>query len=71
MAKVVKLTKGQLAERLAELEREVGMPAADFYDRFRAGEMGDSPQVMTWAGLCYMALRNGLLTSSTSTSIAR
>jgi hypothetical protein len=61
MAQVVRLTTEQLAERLATLERELGMPAQEFYDRFRAGQQGDSPDVVEWAALCYMATRAGML----------
>jgi hypothetical protein len=61
MARVVRLTTEQLAERLRDLESELGMSAAEFYDQFRAGTQGDSPEVMRWASFCYMAVRNGLL----------
>jgi hypothetical protein len=64
MSRVVRLTDEQLAARLTELERELGISAAEFYDRFRAGQMGDSPDVVRWAGLCYMAVRCGLLSGS-------
>jgi hypothetical protein len=61
MADVVRLTTEQLVERLAALEREFGMPAHEFYERYRAGELGDAPSVMHWAGICYMAVRAGVL----------
>lgn len=56
-----KLTSDELVERLAQFEREHGLSSQEFYARFRSGEAGDSPQVMAWAGLCYMATRCGLL----------
>jgi hypothetical protein len=61
MADVVRLTTEQLVEQLAALEREFGMPAQQFYERYRAGEFGDAPGVMHWAGICYMAVRAGVL----------
>lgn len=71
MARVVRLTSEQLVEQLRALERELGMPAAEFYDRFRAGEMGDSPQTTHWAGICYMAVRSGALPSPPSVRTSR
>lgn len=65
MADVVRLTSEQLAERLAALEREFGMPAQQFYERYQAGALGDAPRVMHWAGICYMAVRAGMLRSRT------
>jgi hypothetical protein len=59
--KVRKLTPEGMAAELDRLERELGMSAAEFYDRYRAGQMGDSTDVIHWAGLCYMALRQGIL----------
>lgn len=55
------LTDERLRGELRRLESDQGMPALEFYDRYRAGERGDSLQVMHWAGICYMALRRGIL----------
>jgi hypothetical protein len=66
MARIVRLTKQQLAEKLAELESELKMPAQEFYDRYLAGELGDSPETLHWAGVCYLALQSGLLTPQPS-----
>jgi hypothetical protein len=41
------------------------MPAHEFYDRYREGLLGDSNDVIYRAGLCYMALRRGILSSVT------
>jgi hypothetical protein len=73
MAKALRLTVEQLAEQLENLERELGMTPVVFYDRFRDGELGDSLQVMHWAGICYMALRAGVLipNSPSSEPVAR
>ena len=71
MADVVRLSIEQLAEQLATLERESGMSPTVFYERFRAGELGDSDQVMHWAGVCYMAQRNGLLTIPPGAPVTR
>ncbi len=56
-----KLTSKDLQRELLGLEREHGMSSSDFYNRFRAGELGDDPQYMHWAGLCYIAMRTGVL----------
>ncbi len=65
MADIVRLTTEQLTERLAALERETGMPAHQFYARYCAGELGDGSQVMYWAGICYLAVREGALRHQT------
>ena len=62
MAHVVKLTTEQIAERLRLLEETFQMSAQDFYDRYRAGDLGDAVEVIRWAGFCHMAERAGLLT---------
>lgn len=64
MAHRVRLTTEQLAQQLEQLERELGMPPSEFYDRFRAGELDDSIELTHWAGVCYIALRSGVLTST-------
>ena len=61
MAEKVVLTNERLRGELRRLEQERGMPASEFYDRYRAGELGDAPQTAHWAGICYMALRRGIL----------
>ena len=61
MADRIVLTDERLRGELRRLESEQGMTALKFYDRYRAGERGDSPQVMHWAGICYMALRRDIL----------
>jgi hypothetical protein len=54
--------RDELTRELGELEQKHGMPSLEFYRRFRAGELGDSSEFVRWAGLCYMAVRNGVLT---------
>jgi hypothetical protein len=61
VAEKIVLTNERLRDELRSLERERGMPAAEFYARYRAGELGDSPETTRWAGICYMALRRGIL----------
>ncbi len=61
--KIVKLTPERLAEELTELERAYSMSSAEFYGRYQAGELGDSEEVMYWAGLCATALQRGGLSS--------
>jgi hypothetical protein len=60
---VRKLSSVELMEQLRQLEQERSMTPQEFYERFRAGELDDSPETMRWAGLCYMAERSGLLTA--------
>jgi hypothetical protein len=55
-----------LFEELRKLEQETSMTAWDWYHRFQECEMGDSADVMRWAGICYMALRRGVLTPSSA-----
>ena len=54
-----------MAEELRKLEDQYSMTAWEFYRRFRDGELGDSAEVTHWAGLCYMAMRKGLLKAPT------
>ncbi len=61
MAEKVVLTDERLRDELRRLEQERGMPASEFDHRYRAGELGDAPQIVHWAGICYMALRRGIL----------
>jgi hypothetical protein len=66
MTRVVrKLSKRELKEQLALLEHDRSMTAWEFYERFRAGELDDSPETMRWAGLCYLAERSGVLAAPT------
>jgi hypothetical protein len=65
VAKVTRLTPTMLSEELARLEREHGMSSSEFFHRYQEGQMGDSEDVMYWAGLCAMAMRRGVLTSPT------
>lgn len=51
----------EMRERLAAFEERYSMRSEEFYDRFRAGELGDDADFIRWAGLCYMAVRNGVL----------
>jgi hypothetical protein len=62
---VVRLSLDQLREHLERVESDYGMPAHEFYDRYREGLLGDSNDVIYRAGLCYMALRRGILSSVT------
>lgn len=62
MTRTVKLTSETLSDELLKLEREYGMPSATFFERYQAGEMGDSKAMMRWAWLCSVAVRAGELT---------
>ena len=57
--KVVRLTSAMVREGLAAYERKYGMPSAEFYERYCAGELPEAPyapEYFDWAGLCFMAL---------------
>jgi len=60
-AKVVRLTPEMILEKLARLEAERGISSAAFYERYRAGLEGDSPDAMYWAWLCEVGMRAGVL----------
>jgi hypothetical protein len=51
----------ELQEQLEALEREVGMSPEKFYVRFRRGQLDNSPENVQWAGICFLAVRAGLL----------
>ena len=46
----------ELSRALYELEREFGMKSADFYEKYKRGEMGDSEKAMHWAMLYHSFL---------------
>lgn len=52
---------GELRASLADYEKRYSMPSQEFYDRYRAGELGDSSQFVDRAGLCYLAVGAGIL----------
>lgn len=41
--------KKDLEKRLASYEAQYGMDSADFYRRFRAGELGDEMDFVEWS----------------------
>lgn len=47
--KVTRMTVEDIKRELAAYERRYGMPSAEFYDKYNAGDMGDSEDVMEWA----------------------
>jgi hypothetical protein len=61
MARTVRLSGKRLSEELERLEREHHMPSSAFLEKYQAGEMGDSKDMVRWAWLCSVALRNGML----------
>jgi hypothetical protein len=40
-----------LVQWLKQFEKKFGMSTIEFYQKFRAGKMGDSMDVIEWAGL--------------------
>ena len=67
MARRVELTPERLAEELSRLESEYGMPSDVFFERYQAGGMGDSKDVVRWAWLCSVAARKGVLAPTART----
>jgi hypothetical protein len=63
MVRAIKMTAQRLRAELARREAEHGMPSAVFYERFTAGQAGDSPDVVEWAWLCEIAMKAGHLAS--------
>lgn len=57
--KIVQLTPEMLRAELTAYERKHGMPSADFYARYCAGELPEAPHApdfFRWAALWYMAM---------------
>jgi len=54
--KVQKLTPAGLQAELRRFETEYAMKSGEFYEKFNRGEMGDSQDVIEWAGLYEVAL---------------
>ncbi len=49
--KVRKLTREDIETELRNFEGRFGLTSADFYEKYNRGEMGDSVDVIEWAGL--------------------
>ena len=64
MARTETLTPERLRAELVRLEAKYGMTSAEFFERYQAGEMGDSKAVMRWAWLFAVAARSGVLSPS-------
>ena len=56
MFKSQRLTFSELSERLSEYESRHGYSTIEFYRRYQNGELGDSDDVMMWAGLYQLYL---------------
>lgn len=48
---VRKLTAEDIEAELRKFEERYGLSSAEFYDKYNRGEMGDSEDVIEWAGL--------------------
>jgi len=48
---IQRLTDDDMEKELKEFEVRFGMSSAEFYEKYNRGEMGDSAEVMEWAGL--------------------
>lgn len=55
------LSSDDLRHELLQLEQRHAMTSQVFYDRFRAGDLGDAAEYVRWAGLCHMAISQGIL----------
>ena len=51
-----RLTFEELSDRLREMECRHGLSTIEFYRRYRRGELGDSDEMMLWAGLYHLYL---------------
>jgi len=58
---VRKLAREMPPEEPRQYEQRHSMMSSEFYDRFRPGELDDAEELVTWAGVCQMALQQGLL----------
>jgi len=52
-----RLSLKDLLDELKQFESRYGMSSDEFYEKFNKGEMGDSADVIEWAGLYEWALR--------------
>jgi hypothetical protein len=50
----------QLQRELMQLELQHGLPSSEFYTRYQAGQMGDTVEIIGWAGRyrLFLELRN-------------
>jgi hypothetical protein len=51
-----RLSFEQLSEKLRAYETRFGFSTIEFYRRFQAGELGDDPEMLMWAGLYHLYL---------------
>jgi hypothetical protein len=45
------ISYGTLEEQLTFFEKEFGMPTFEFVERFRAGEIQESPEAIEWESI--------------------
>ncbi len=64
MASTTRLTPESLQQELVTFEEHYRLTSAEFLERYQAGKMGDSRDVMRWAWLCSVALKLGLFASN-------
>lgn len=57
---VRKISKADLDKLLRGFESKYKMSSEEFYARFNHGELGDSRDMIMWAGYFAMAVRSGL-----------
>jgi|SoiMethySBSTD1v2_1073268.scaffolds.fasta_scaffold336846_2 hypothetical protein len=62
MVVITYLTADHLAEQLARLEQAHQMSSAEFFARFRLGDLPLRRDFVRWQWLCIVAQRRGLLT---------
>ena len=68
MASTSRLTPESLKQQMSAFEERYGLTSVEFLAKYQSGTMGDSRDVMRWAWLCSVALKLGLLATSTSRS---
>jgi hypothetical protein len=52
-------------QELAVFERQYDIPSAEFYRRYRQGEMGDAGDFIVWAGMYQIMLRLSIAADNT------
>jgi hypothetical protein len=54
--KIRKVDLSELTNMLGEYERKYGYSTIEFFRRYSAGELGDSDDLMMWAGIYHLYL---------------
>lgn len=66
-----KLTREEIAARLAAYEQRYGMTSDAFILRWNKGELGDDMDLMRWAGLLNIAVAAGVWDGAAAGNVRR